>query len=126
MNDYVGWIIDLLYEIVDFDFTKIPKDEYKEKNQMRWVLEILGGTALDAKHEALLVQITLFITTYGFGRLNNKLCANFYVPSILFLVVEIIGFVWFLFTVCCGCCCGKKSDNTTSTVNVNIQSSSLL
>lgn len=125
LNDYIGWIIDLLYTIVDFNSLKIPKDEYKEEHQLRWVTEILAGTALDIKHEFLLGQITAFVTAYGFGNLNNKLCANFYIPTIFFLVIEIIGFVWFLITTCCGCCCGRKSDQDTS-VNTNIQSSSLL
>lgn len=125
LYNYLGWVIDMLYSAVSFNSLKIPKDEYKEKYQMGWVLEILTGEAFDSKNYFLLAQISEFITTYGFGKLNNKYCASFYVPVIFFVLVEIIGYVWFLFTTCCGCCCGRKSDNN-SIITANIQSSSLL
>lgn len=133
LSNYVSWIIDKLYSVVVFGDKKIPKDEYKKNNQKRWVLEILGASGLDAQHEALMLQITGFIALYGRGNLNNSMCATLYVPTILFLVVEMIGFIWFLFSTCCGCCCGRKTEdyNTNTSgantnININIQSSSLL
>ena len=115
MNDYLDWVSDLIFKITDLGKIVTDDAEYANKENFKLFLKSIAYTSgvLGDEKGFCTALGTALIAVILVAPFNQSLCVNVAAPTLVFGLVQAIGFIIFVIALicsCCSCCC-KKEDS---------------